>query len=105
MGLPQYAPIFIQKTINGKYLMKKMTQEKLSKIIQDEFHQERIMDEIEELKKEEVSPAEKKRELKDKLKREAEQNERKEDELKREAEENRQKEMKFVFLFFFSSIL
>lgn len=50
IGFPQYCQIFREKMINGKFLINKMDEAKLSKLVTDDFHSERIMDELTELK-------------------------------------------------------
>jgi len=96
LGFGQYAQIFEEKAINGKYLMNKMTLEKLALIVKDEFHQEQLWDEIMELKKnnDEGDLAAKKREAEAKARRNEEELRRKQEEERREYEEKRQKEMR-----------
>jgi len=96
LGFGQYDQIFAEKAVSGKYLVTKMTQDKLALLIQDEFHREQIWDEIEELKKlkDDGDLAAKKREQDSKNRRNEEDLRRKQEEERRDYEERRQKEMR-----------
>lgn len=50
IGLPQYEAIFSEKGINGKFLLTRMTSDKLNKLITDEFHVDIFNDALDELK-------------------------------------------------------
>ena len=56
IGLAQYAATFQEKAISGKMLLR-LTDEKLARIVTDEFHRERILDELEGLKSRPASQA------------------------------------------------
>ena len=97
MGLGQYTAVFAEKAINGKYIVTKMTEEKLALIISDPFHRERIMDEIEILKNwhtEEVQLQ--RREAEARLRRTLEEQERQKEEERRNQDEQRQKNLRFL---------